>query len=306
MSRFLQYLFDGLGNGSVYALLALGLVIIYRGTGHLNFAHGEMALLCTYVTWQIHTWGLPIALALPLGMAFGFGLGALTEVALVRPVGRKSQFAVFIVTIGLFTGLNWLAAAIWGTEALPKTIAGKRPPFPKLIEVGDKFVRIGGATWRYKYMIVLGVVAVLTVGLFFLFNKTRLGLAMRSVASNTASAKLVGIKTSQVLMISWGLAVAIGALGGFMIAGLVDQVHLGLMLTPFLYASAAATLGGFDSPGGAVFGGLFLGVVETMVSGYQPTWVGNEMKQAVALLIILVVLLVRPSGLFGTAKVERV
>jgi branched-chain amino acid transport system permease protein len=213
---------------------------------------------------------------------------------------------VFIVTIGLFTGLNWLAAAIWGTEALPKTIAGKRPPFPKLIEVGDKFVRIGGATWRYKYMIVLGVVAVLTVGLFFLFNKTRLGLAMRSVASNTASAKLVGIKTSQVLMISWGLAVAIGALGGFMIAGLVDQVHLGLMLTPFLYASAAATLGGFDSPGGAVFGGLFLGVVETMVSGYQPTWVGNEMKQAVALLIILVVLLVRPSGLFGTAKVERV
>ena len=108
MSRFLQYLFDGLGNGSVYALLALGLVIIYRGTGHLNFAHGEMALLCTYVTWQIHTWGLPIALALPLGMAFGFGLGALTEVALVRPVGRKSQFAVFIVTIGLFTGLNWL------------------------------------------------------------------------------------------------------------------------------------------------------------------------------------------------------
>jgi branched-chain amino acid transport system permease protein len=175
-----------------------------------------------------------------------------------------------------------------------------------LIEVGDKFVRIGGATWRYKYMIVLGVVAVLTVGLFFLFNKTRLGLAMRSVASNTASAKLVGIKTSQVLMISWGLAVAIGALGGFMIAGLVDQVHLGLMLTPFLYASAAATLGGFDSPGGAVFGGLFLGVVETMVSGYQPTWVGNEMKQAVALLIILVVLLVRPSGLFGTAKVERV
>lgn len=306
MTRFLQNLFDGLGNGSVYALLALGLVIIYRGTGHLNFAHGEMALLCTYVIWQLHTWGIPVAIALMLGMAFGFGLGALTEVALVRPIGRKSQFAVFIVTIGLFTGLNWLCAAIWGSESLPKTIAGQRPPFPKLIEFGDRFWKIGGATWRFKYMLVLGVVAVLAVALFMMFNHTRLGLAMRAVASNSASAQLVGIKTSRVLMVSWGLAVAIGAVGGFMIAGLVDQVNLILMLTPFLYASAAATLGGFDSPGGAVFAGLFLGVVETMVSNYQPTWVGNEMKQAVALLIILVVLLVRPSGLFGTAKVERV
>ncbi len=306
MSRFLQYLFDGLGNGSVYALLALGLVIIYRGTGHLNFAHGEMALLCTYVIWQLHTWGLPVALALLAGMVFGFLLGAVTEVALVRPVGRKSQFAVFIVTIGLFTGLNWLAGAIWGSESLPKTIAGKRPPFPKLWELGDRFFRIGGATWRKKYLLVLVVVLLLTAGLWVMFTRTKLGLAMRAVASNAPSSQLVGIKTSRVLMISWGLAVAIGALGGFMIAGLVDQVNLALMLTPFLYASAAATLGGFDSPGGAVFAGLFLGVVETMVSGYQPTWVGNEMKQAVALLIILIVLLVRPSGLFGTAKVERV
>ena len=306
MSRFLQYLFDGLGSGSVYAMLALGLVIIYRGTGHLNFAHGEMALLCTYVIWQLHTWGVPVALALILGMVFGFALGAVTEVALVRPIGRKSQFAVFIVTIGLFIGLNWLAGAIWGSDALPKTVAGKRNPFPKLFEVGDKFWKVAGATWRFKYMILLGVVAVIAVGLWVLFNRTRLGLTMRAVASNAASAELVGIKTSRVLMISWGLAVAIGALGGFMIAGLVDQVNLMLMLTPFLYASAAATLGGFDSPGGAVFAGLFLGVVESMVSQYQPTWVGSEMKQAVALLIILVVLLVRPSGLFGTAKVERV
>ncbi len=306
MARFLQYLFDGVGNGSVYALLALGLVIIYRGTGHLNFAHGEMALLCTYVILQIHQWGLPVGLALPLGMVFGFGLGAVTEVALVRPIGKKSPFAVFIVTIALFTGLNWLCGAIWGSVALPTAAPGKAVSYPKLWEVGDRFVRIGGATWRYKYITLLAVVLVLAVLLWLLFSYTRLGLAMRAVASNAGSAELVGIKTSRVLMISWGLAVAIGALGGFMIAGLVNQVNLTLMLTPFLYASAAATLGGFDSPGGAVFAGLFLGVVESMVSQYQPTWVGNEMKQAVALLIILVVLLVRPSGLFGTSKVERV
>ena len=306
MRNFLQYLFDGLGDGSVYALVALGLVIVYRGTGHLNFAHGEMALLCTFVTWQLHNWGLPVGIAVILGMAFGFLLGAATEVALVRPIARKSPFAVFIVTIGLFLGLNWLCGAIWGIDALPKgndAAAG----FPRLIQFDDTdFVRIGGATWRYERILVLVVVLVLTALMWVLFNRTKIGLSMRAVASNGESAKLVGIKTHQVLMFSWGLAVAIGALGGFMMAGLVNQVSTGLMFTVFLYASAAATLGGLDSPGGAVVSGLFLGVVESMVSQYAREWVGSEMKQSVALIIILAVLLFKPSGLFGTAKVERV
>lgn len=307
MARFFQYLFDGLSNGSVYAMLALGLVIIYRGTGDLNFAHGEMALFCTYVTWQFHTWGIPVVLAVLGGMIVGFLLGAGTEVFLVRPIGKKNKFAVFIVTIALFLGINWLCVAIWGPDSLPKNTSGPVKTFPVLFPSGrEDFLRLFGATWRYKYLGVLVTVLVIAALLWLLFNKTKLGLAMRAVASNTESSKLVGIKTGTVLMTSWGLAVAIGSLGGFMVAGLNNNVNAGMMLIVFLYATAAATLGGFDSPGGAVVGGLSLGVIESMVAQYQPEWVGNSMKQVVALLIILGVLLVKPSGLFGTSKVERV
>ena len=147
---------------------------------------------------------------------------------------------------------------------------------------------------------------VVTGLLFLLFNKTRFGLAMRAVASNSDSSRLVGIKTNRVLMMSWGLAAAIGALGGIVFAGLNNSVSLGLMFTVFIYGSAAATLGGFDSPGGAVIAGLTIGVVENLVAGYAQEWVGQSMKLGVAFLVILVVLMVKPSGLFGTQKVERV
>jgi branched-chain amino acid transport system permease protein len=307
MERPFSYLFDGLSNGSVYSLLALGLVVIYRGTGHLNFAHGEMALFCTYVFFQVHEWGIPVALALVVAVAFGFALGALTEVALVRPVAKKSEFAVFIVTIGLFSGINWLASAIWGPNSLPEGATGKQVEFPLLVpDPNGAIIKVGTADWRNKYLVVLLVVVVLSSALFALFKYTKLGLAMRAVASNAESSRLVGIKTSTVLMVSWGLAVAIGAVGGILFAGINNNVNTGLMFTVFLYASAAATLGGFDSPGGAVLAGLFLGMVESFAAGYAADWVGSEMKQAVALIIILVVLLVKPSGLFGTAKVERV
>ena len=152
---------------------------------------------------------------------------------------------------------------------------------------------------------VFVLVLVISGLLYLLFNHTRLGLAMRAVASNAESSKLVGIRTNVVLMASWGIATAIGALGGVVFAGINNNVNLGLMFTVFIYGSAAATLGGFDSPGGAVVGGLAIGVVENLAAGYVD-WVGQEMKIAVALVVILVVLLVRPSGLFGTAKVERV
>ena len=308
MALFLQRLFDGLSEGSVYALLALGLVIIYRGTGHLNFAQGEMALFCTYVVYQLGEWGVPIGFALILGMLVGFVLGAVTEVALVRPVAKKSQFAVFIVTIGLFQLLNWLDGAIWKDQPLPNSgVGSKQQQFPSLFPNKDTdFVSIFGAGIKKQSIGVFLLVLVLTGLLFLLFNKTKLGLAMRAVASNADSAKLVGIRTNVVLMASWGIAAAIAALGGVVFAGINHNVNLGLMFTVFIYASAAATLGGFDSPGGAVIGGLAIGVIENMAAGYAPDWVGQQLKVAVALVIILAVLLVKPSGLFGTAKVERV
>jgi len=307
MERFLQYLFDGLSTGSVYSLLALGLVIIYRGTGHLNFAQGEMALFSTYIVYQCGEWGLPIGIALVIGIAVGFALGAVTEVTLVRPIAKKSPFAVFIVTLGLFQGLNWLDGAIWGDQLLPNSAVSKQKTFPTLFPSKDSdFVSIFGAAWRLKYLGVLVVVLVLTGLLFLVFNKTRLGLAMRAVASNAESAKLVGIPTNRILMISWGMASAIGALGGVVFAGINSNVNLGLMFTVFIYSSAAATLGGFDSPGGAVLAGLSIGVIESMAAGYVKNWIGQELKLGVALVIIVGVLLVKPSGLFGTAKVERV
>ncbi|MFZ2442898.1 MAG: branched-chain amino acid ABC transporter permease, partial [Ilumatobacteraceae bacterium] len=156
-----------------------------------------------------------------------------------------------------------------------------------------------------KSLGTIGLVLVLSAVLFFVFNRTKLGLAMRAVASNADSAKLVGIRTNTVLMFSWGIAAAIGALGGVVTAGNAQSVSQSLMFSVFIYASAAATLGGFDSPLGAVVGGLAIGVIQNLTAGYVE-WVGQEMKVGVSFLVIVAVLLVKPSGLFGTAKVERV
>lgn len=308
MDLFLQRVFDGLSQGSVYALIALGLVIIYRGTGHLNFAQGEMALFATYCVYQLGEWGLSIYISVWIGMAIGFAVGAATEVALIRPVAKKSPFAVFIVTIGLFQFLNWLDGAIWGDQLLPNSgVGSKQTQFPSLFPDADTdFVTIFGANIRIQSIGVFLLVLAVTGLLFLLFNKTRFGLAMRAVASSPDSSRLVGIRTNRVLMMSWGLAAAIGALGGIVFAGLNNSVSLGLMFTVFIYGSAAATLGGFDSPGGAVIAGLAIGVIENLVAGYAQEWVGQSMKLGVAFLVILVVLMVKPSGLFGTQKVERV
>ena len=307
MDIFLQRLFDGLSQGSVYALIALGLVIIYRGTGHLNFAQGEMALFSAYVVYQLGEWGMPIGIALIGGIVVGFVIGAVAEVALVRPTAKKSPFAVFIVTIGLFQFLNWSAGAIWGDQILPNSgVGSEQQSYPSLFpDQPEDFVSIFGAAIRIQSLGVFLLVLAITGMLFLVFDKTRFGLAMRAVASNADSSKLVGIRTNTVLMVSWGLAAAIGAIGGVVFAGINNRVSLGLMFTVFIYGSAAATLGGFDSPGGAVIAGLAIGVIETMAAGYI-SFIGQEMKLAVAFIVILVVLMVKPSGLFGTSKVERV
>ncbi|MFM8531792.1 MAG: branched-chain amino acid ABC transporter permease [Ilumatobacteraceae bacterium] len=299
MERLFQYVFDGLSLGAIYALLALGLVVVFRGTGHLNFAQGEMAMFCTFMVWQFHDWGVPLVLAVILGMLFGFLLGAGVEATVIRGVAKKSQAGVFVVSIALFLGLNSLAAMVWGNlppEQMPSL-------FPD--EPGD-FQRIFGAVWRYEYIGVLVVALVLMGLLFLLFAKTKFGLAIRAVASNPESAKLTGIPTSLVLASSWGIAAAMGALSGSLWGGIVGELGAGLMFTVFIYASAAATLGGFDSPGGAVIAGLSIGLGEQLLAGYFPGWIGQEMKLSVALLTIFVVLLFKPSGLFGSTKVERV
>ncbi len=299
MERFLQYLFDGLSSGAVYSLLALGLVVIFRGTGQLNFAQGEMGMFSTFVVWQLHDWGIPFVLSCAFGVVFGFVLGAATEVTLIRPISKRSPGAVFVVTIALFLGFNSLAANIW--------VTAEQNLFPSLFPNDpDDFVTILGAHWTYESMGIFVVMLVLTAGLFAVFRYTKLGLAMRAVASNSDSSRLVGIRNGRVLAMSWGMAIALAAIGGILVAGRAGNVNTGMMFQVFIFATAAATVGGLDSLGGAVIGGLGLGVARSMLAGYQPEWIGDSMSLGVALILIFIVMLFKPTGLFGTAKVERV
>ncbi len=299
MERFFEALFLGLSSGATYGLVALALVVVYRGTGHLNFAQGEMGTLSAFVVWLFHDKGVPLLLSVLLGMAFGFLIGAGMEVAIIRPLAKRSLLAVFVATVTLFLGINAYTSGVWGAppdEALDSLF----PNDPK------DFVRLFGTVWRYKDIGTLAVTLVITALLFLLFQKTRFGLAMRGVASNADSARLVGIPTGRILSGSWGIAGALGALAAVLVAGNQGQVTPQLMITVFTYATAAAVLGGLDSPGGAVIAGLLIGIGENMAAKYAPGWIGQDMKLGVALVAIFVVLLFKPSGLFGTAKVERV
>jgi branched-chain amino acid transport system permease protein len=299
LERFLQYFFDGISQGSIYALLALGLVIIYRGSGHLNFAQGEMAMISAFLAWWYADLGLSPWLAVLVSAATAFVVAMGVERFIIRPIGQRSPFAVVVAAIGLFLGLNARAPFAWKIT-IPEAF---EPLFPNK---ADDFVRIGGAEWRDQYIGVLGVLLITSGVLYVIFQRTKFGLAMRAVASNPESAPLVGIRTGQVLAVSWGLAAAVGAIGGALVASLRGNVDASMMFTIFFAATAAATLGGYDSLFGAVFGGLVLGVFENMTAGYQPDLIGQELKGVVSLLVILVVLLIRPSGLFGSQRVERV
>ena len=306
MGHLLQYVLNGLAKGSIYSLIALGLVVIYRGTGHLNFAQGEMALFATFGAWWIHDHGVPLAFAILLAAIVAFAGGGAIEFGLMRPAGKKSPFAVVVVAIGLFQALNSLSGMLFRGSGTGLAFGTLFPNKPK-----DFFRLPGGAIWRYENVGVLFSVLVITGLLFALFQKTKVGLAMRMVANNPESAKLSGVPTNRILMLSWGISAFIGAIGGALVAGINTNVNLATMFSVFLLASAAATLGGLDSPLGAVVGGLSLGVVESLVSNYPKDWwgstyIGADTAIAVAFLIILVVLLVRPAGLFGTSRVERV
>lgn len=299
MESFLQFLFDGLSQGSVYAFIALGIVIIYRGSGHLNFAQGEMAMISAFVAWWLADNGVGLWAAVGLSAVIAFVVAMGIERFVIRPIGHRSPFALVVASIGLFLGFNALAPFVWKVT-IPEKFGSLFP------DEADDFIRIGGATWRVESIGVLLVLAVTSFLLYLLFQKTKFGLAMRAVASNPESSPLVGIRAGQVLMVSWGLAAAVGAVGGALVGSLRGNVDASMMFTIFFAATAAATLGGFDSLLGAVFGGLVLGVFENMVAGYQPDIIGQELKGVVSLLVILVVLLVKPSGLFGTERVERV
>ena len=294
MQLFFDQFFNGIGAGVVYASVALALVIIYRTTGLLNFAQGEMALFTTFVCWWLTEQGLGVWPALLVTVVLSFLGGAAIERVIIRPVeGSKNPLAVVIVTLGMFLAINALAALVFirdDQDAITMPLL-----FPEGKTLGIQTATLGRA----------GILLVECVLLFLLLQKTKVGLALRAVASNADSSRLVGINPGRMLMLGWALAAAIGAVAGVLAASRgTGSFNTSLMQEVLVYAFAAAALGGFDSPVGAVVGGLVVGVANSLTVQYVSFLEGIELVMPFTL--ILVVLLVRPNGLFGRTVVERV
>ncbi len=294
-SLLIERVFNGLYDGTIYAMLALALVVVFRSTGQLNFAQGEIGTAGAFFASTLTLAGLPVWPAILLAMVLGYLISATMERVVVRPIEHRNPSAVIIALIGAFFLVNQLVALIWGVDArrLPS-------PFPSK---STDFIRVFGAPIRWDRIGTIIVLVVVVVVLWILFNKTKIGLAMRAVANNQESSNLVGIRVGRVLVLGWGLAGSIGVLAACLLAPSAGLTGT-LMLGPFLLASVAAVLGGLDSPLGAVVGGLVIGLVKALSVGYV-SWL-NGMLFPVMLVILLATLLLRPVGLFGTERVERV
>ncbi len=292
MERFIQLVIDGIAIGSIYGALALALVLIFRSTGIVNFAQGEMAMFSTFVAWALVQAGLPLGLALLAALAASFAGGMVIERVIIRPVEGEDPLTILIVTLGLFILVNSAAGWIWGFN---------NRGFPRALPGGS--TKVAGVQLSYESLGIVAVLLAVTGLLWLLFEKTKLGLAMRAAAANPASSRLVGINVGRTLMIGWGLAALLGALAGVLVAPqlFLDVNFMGGVL---VYSFAAATLGGFDSPKGAVIGGWIIGVAETLAGDYIG-FIGSDLTILVPLAIIFGVLLVRPNGLFGSPEVVR-
>ncbi|MDZ4356787.1 branched-chain amino acid ABC transporter permease [Variovorax sp. RO1] len=290
MNAFLHQLLAGLATGGIYASVALALVMIYQATHHINFAQGEMAMFSTFIAWSLMQAGLPYWAAFVATVALSFVLAAVVEFTVIRPMHDKPALSVVVVFIGLLVIFHSLAGWLFGY-----TIKQFPSPFPS-----DAW--FGSAMMSAHEMGAIGVTLLVVVLLFAFFRFTPLGLAMRAAAQNAASSRLVGINVGRMLMLGWGLAGAIGAVAGMMVAPVVFlDPHM--MTGVLLYAFAGALIGGIDSPVGAVLGGFIVGVLENLIGTYV---VGTELKLSVALVLIVGVLIVKPSGLMGRKLVTRV
>ncbi|MCA8926862.1 MAG: branched-chain amino acid ABC transporter permease [Alphaproteobacteria bacterium] len=291
MDLFFQLTLAGLAIGSIYSCVALAVVMIYQATDHFNFAQGEMAMFSTFVAWTFLGLGAPVWLALIATVVVSFIAGVIIERVIIKPVENAPIFNQIIVFIGLLVILNNVAGWIW--EFTIK-------PFPSVFpsDLGFQSDLIGPHNLG---VIVLTLVVLFLIFLFFRF--TRVGLAMRAAAANPDSARLVGVSVSWMLALGWGLAAAVGAIGGVLVAPIV-YLEPNMMSGVLLYGFAGALLGGVSTPFGAVMGGLIIGVLENWVGQYVPG--GSELKLTFALIMIVGVLLVKPAGLFGRVVVKRV
>jgi len=293
MDIFIQQVVTGLATGGIYASLALALVMIYQATDVVNFAQGNMAMFSTYLAWSFLQAGLPYWVTFALTVIIAFVGGLLIERIVIRPVEGAPILTIVIVTLGLLVICNSIAGWVW--TYLQKPFPS---PFPR------EPIRVGNVVFGAHDLGEIGVTLVMLALLFAFFRFTPLGLAMRAAAQNPVSSRLAGIRVSWMLALGWGLAAVFGAVAGLMVAPILT-LDPNMMGGIQIYAFAAATLGGFTSPVGAVVGGFMVGIVENLVGTYV-SFIGTELKLTVALAMIIIVLLVKPSGLFGRTHTRRV
>jgi branched-chain amino acid transport system permease protein len=292
VTRFIDLTLNGISTGAIYAAVALALVLIWRATRIVNFAQGSMLMFTTFIASAVISATSSYVLGLAVALIAGFVLGGLVERLLVRPVENAPPLNAVILTLGLYTLLVAIAGMIWGNT--PRS-------FPAAFSL--RGYRVGGTTLLFTpndTFIVLVVIAV-AAALAFLFRATSLGLRMRAAAFAPEVARLLGVRVGGMFTLGWALAAATGSLAGVLVA---PSVFLGpnsfdpLLISGFV----AAVLGGLDSPPGALVGGLILGLALSYVSGYE----GSALVPLAALVILMVVLMIRPTGLFSSSRERRV
>ena len=292
MDLLVNQVLAGIATGAIYACMALAIVMIFQAIDHLNFAQGEMAMFSTFIAWQLMQWGVPYWWAFILTLIISFAAGVIIERLLFKPLAKAPILTNVAGFIALFAIINSVAGLIWDF-----TIKQFPTPFGSSPFMGSQLISTHQAG-------MIGVTLVLLILLFLFFRFTRIGLAMRAAATLPESARLVGINTGWMIALGWGMATAIGAIAGILIAPVVF-LEPNMMGGVLLYGFAAAVLGGLSSPLGAVIGGFLVGIFENLVGTYIPG-VGNELKLPIALALIVIVLVVKPTGLMGRTVVKRV
>jgi branched-chain amino acid transport system permease protein len=293
-ATFAQLTVQGVALGAVYGSLALALVLVYRATHVVNFAQGELAMATTYVAYQLIKWGLSYWEAFFATLAIAFVLGTALELALIRPVLHRSVISAVIVTVGLFILIDGIVNWIWGGDF-------KFMPSP----FGTKIYHVGGVSIARLYPGMCAVVIVSVLLVWGLFRFTKLGLGMRAAAMRPAESALVGVRVTWMLALGWGLAAVLGAVAGLMAEPSQFVLQPTLMQPILVYAFAAAVLGGLESPAGAVVSGLAIGISLNLVVQYVPA-ISSELQEPFAFAVILAVLWLKPSGLFGHREARRV
>jgi branched-chain amino acid transport system permease protein len=290
MDYFLQLVISGIAVGLVYGFIGMGFAMIYRATGVVNFAQGELMMLVSYIAFTLAgTFQFGFWLMLAGTVAASVLIGLLSEVLLIRPMLGQPVFSTVMVTIGLAVILRSVVVLIWGAD-----------PMPLNAGLPTEVIKIGPAGLYPAQLYSVGLMAAVLLGLWTFFRYSRVGIAMRATANVQTAALLMGINVKRIFALSWALSAGLAAIAGVLI-GVIYDVNPG-MWTTGLRSFPAVILGGLDSVFGAALGGILIGVVENLSEGY----IGRGMKEIAGFVLILVVLMVRPYGLFGKPEIERV